>query len=134
MVLADSPLTCIHCASAALDLSSAFGRPIFCPRARRASRAAADWQANGQNESWLLRGDRLTKAEALAEKPRFRERVDPTREFLHASRQVEYDRIADIAAYLDKRGTLAMFLLANAKVKISLTADQVDVFLQQQSQ
>ena len=41
MVLADSPLACIRCASAVFDLSSAFGRPMDCPRARRASRAAA---------------------------------------------------------------------------------------------
>ena len=40
MVLADSPLACIRCASAALERSRAFGRPMDCPRARRASRAA----------------------------------------------------------------------------------------------
>jgi hypothetical protein len=40
-VLAGSPLACIRCASAAFDLSSAFGRPIDWPRDRRASRAAA---------------------------------------------------------------------------------------------
>ena len=36
-----SPLACIRRASAAFDWSSALGRPIACPRARRASRAAA---------------------------------------------------------------------------------------------
>jgi hypothetical protein len=41
MVAADSPLACIRWATAALVLSSAFGRPMDCPRARRASRAAA---------------------------------------------------------------------------------------------
>ena len=40
-MLAGSPLACIRCASAAFDSSSALGRPIDCPRARRASRAAA---------------------------------------------------------------------------------------------
>ena len=36
-----SPLVCILRASAALDLSSALGRPMAWPRARRASLAAA---------------------------------------------------------------------------------------------
>ena len=50
-------------------------------------RAAADWQASGRNESWLLEGTRLAEAETLAAKPGFRDRLDPTRDFLHASRQ-----------------------------------------------
>jgi hypothetical protein len=33
MVLADSPLACIRCARAAFFSSSAFGRPMCCPRA-----------------------------------------------------------------------------------------------------
>ena len=49
-------------------------------------RAAADWQASGRNESWLLEGTRLADAETLAAKPGFRDRLDPTRDFLHASR------------------------------------------------
>ena len=56
-------------------------------------RAAADWQASGRNESWLLEGTRLADAETLAAKPGFRDRLDPTRDFLHASRQRENDRI-----------------------------------------
>ena len=56
-------------------------------------RAAADWQASGQNESWLLEGTRLAEAETLAAKPGFRDRLDPTRDFLHASRARENDRI-----------------------------------------
>jgi hypothetical protein len=40
MVLADSPLACIRMTKAAFFLSSALGRPMCCPRARRASRAA----------------------------------------------------------------------------------------------
>ena len=32
-------------------------------------RAAADWQASGRNESWLLEGTRLAEAETLAAKP-----------------------------------------------------------------
>ena len=56
-------------------------------------RAAADWQASGRNESWLLEGTRLADAETLAAKPGFRDRLDPTRDFLHASRTRENDRI-----------------------------------------
>ena len=56
-------------------------------------RAAADWQASGRNESWLLEGTRLADAETLAAKPGFRDRLDPTRDYLHASRQRENDRI-----------------------------------------
>ena len=56
-------------------------------------RAAADWQASGRDESWLLEGTRLADAETLAAKPGFRDRLDPTRDYLHASRQRENDRI-----------------------------------------
>ena len=56
-------------------------------------RAAADWQASGHNESWLVGGTRLADAETLAAKPRFRDRLDPSRDYLHASRERENDRI-----------------------------------------
>ena len=56
-------------------------------------RAAADWRASDGNEAWLLEGTRLVEAEALATKPRFRDRLDPTRDFLHASRGREDDRL-----------------------------------------
>jgi hypothetical protein len=39
MMLAGSPLACIRRANSTFDLSSAFGRPMDWPRARRASRA-----------------------------------------------------------------------------------------------
>ena len=42
-------------------------------------RAAADWQASGRNESWLLEGTRLAEAETLAGKPGFRDRLDGVR-------------------------------------------------------
>ena len=57
-------------------------------------RAAADWQASGRDEYWLLEGTRLAEAETLAAKPGFRDRLDPTRDYLHASRRREDDRIA----------------------------------------
>jgi hypothetical protein len=56
-------------------------------------RAVADWQASDRNESWLLEGTRLAEAETLAAQPGFRDRLDPTRDFLHASRKRENDRI-----------------------------------------
>ena len=57
-------------------------------------RAAADWQASDRDESWLLEGTRLAEAEALAAKPGFRDRLDPTRDYLQASRTREDNRIA----------------------------------------
>ena len=56
-------------------------------------RAAADWQANSADPAWLLEGSRLAEAETLAAKPGFRDRLDPTRDFLHASRTRENNRI-----------------------------------------
>ena len=48
--------------------------------------------ASGRNESWLLEGTRLADAETLAAKPGFRDRLDPTRDYLHASRRREDQR------------------------------------------
>jgi hypothetical protein len=56
-------------------------------------RAETDWRASGENESWLLEGTRLTEAETLSAKPGFRDRLDPTRDYLVASRRREDDRI-----------------------------------------
>ena len=56
-------------------------------------RAAADWQASDRDESWLLEGTRLEEAEALAAKPGFRDRLDPIRDYLNASRKRENERI-----------------------------------------
>ncbi|SBS76724.1 hypothetical protein MHPYR_350066 [uncultured Mycobacterium sp.] len=51
MVVADSPLACIRCASAVFEVSSALGRPMDCPRARRASRAAERRSRPSSNSS-----------------------------------------------------------------------------------
>src|SRR6478736_3748149 len=56
-------------------------------------RAAADWRASDGHEAWLLEGTRLVEAEALATKPRFRDRLDPARDFLRAARGREDDRL-----------------------------------------
>src|SRR6478672_3909901 len=56
-------------------------------------RAAADWGASGRNDSWLLEGTRLQEADALAAKPGFRDRLNPARDYLQASRRREDDRI-----------------------------------------
>ena len=71
-------------------------------------RAAADWQASGRNESWLVEGTRLAEAETLSAKPGFRNRLDPTRDYLQASREREHDRIAA----LRKRSRILVALLA----------------------
>jgi hypothetical protein len=71
-------------------------------------RAAADWQASDRNEAWLVGGTRLQEAENLAAKPRFRNRLDPTRDYLHASRKRENDRITA----LRKRSRILTAVLA----------------------
>jgi WD40 repeat protein len=69
-------------------------------------RAAADWQANGNNPAWLLEGARLAEAETLAAQPGFRDRLNPAREFLHAARTRENHRIeADLQAAREKQQT-----------------------------
>jgi WD domain, G-beta repeat len=84
-------------------------------------RAAADWQTSDRNESWLLEGTRLDDSEALAAQPGFRDRLDPTRDYLHASRTREDDRIeaerrrqeAQLhAAALRKRSRILVAVLA----------------------
>jgi WD40 repeat protein len=57
-------------------------------------RAAAAWDRSHRNDAWLLEGERLASAETLAAKPGFRTRLNPTRQFLLASRQREKDRAA----------------------------------------
>ena len=55
-------------------------------------RGAAEWGKKGCDEAWLLHGTRLADAENLAAKPGFRDRLDPTRDYLLASRQRENER------------------------------------------
>ncbi|GAA1259395.1 nSTAND1 domain-containing NTPase [Arthrobacter pascens] len=57
-------------------------------------RAAAAWERSGRNEAWLFAGERLSGAETLFGKPGFRERLDPARGFLRASRSREAERLA----------------------------------------
>ena len=49
--------------------------------------AARDWEHNARHDDWLLPGERLAEAEALAAKPGFRDRLNAAREYLLASRQ-----------------------------------------------
>ena len=58
--------------------------------------AALAWADNGFKDDWLLPGDRLTDAQALAAKPGFRSRLNAAREYLLASRRRE-DRRAEAA-------------------------------------
>jgi WD40 repeat protein len=57
--------------------------------------AAQDWQRSGGKEDWLWMGERLTKAEGLAAKLGFRQRLNECREFLLASRRGEDARRAE---------------------------------------
>ncbi|MEV0062845.1 TIR domain-containing protein [Nocardia sp. NPDC050718] len=56
-------------------------------------RAAQAWEQNGRREEWLLSGSRLSDAESLAAAPGFRERLNPVRGLLLASRQAEDEQI-----------------------------------------
>ena len=58
-------------------------------------RAAHAWRQNGSGQEWLLPGSRLADAESLAAKPGFRERLNPTSDFLLASRRCEDERVAE---------------------------------------
>jgi len=58
-------------------------------------RASAAWRKNNRQEAWLLEGERLTDAEALAARKGFRDRLSPVRPYLLASRQREDRRVAD---------------------------------------
>jgi WD40 repeat protein len=58
-------------------------------------RAARAWRQNSCSDEWLLPGSRLADAESLAAKPGFRERLNPTSEFLLASRQSEDEHLVD---------------------------------------
>jgi WD40 repeat protein len=85
-------------------------------------RAAAEWCASGRNEAWLLPGTRLVEAEALAEQPRFRERLYPTHDFLHASRRGEDDRIeARKQADMRLRESIALRLVSEAQPMLAGT-------------
>ena len=57
------------------------------PRTRGGRTAAA--------RSWPAAGSRLAEAESLAAKPGFRERLNPTSDFLLASRRCEDERVAE---------------------------------------
>ena len=61
--------------------------------AERLERVATDWRANDRNKYWLLPGTRLAEAEKLAAKPLFRDRLNPIRDYLDASRVRENLRI-----------------------------------------
>ena len=56
--------------------------------------AARGWDDNARQDDWLLAGARLDDAETVAAKPGFRDRLNSTREYLLASRQLK-DRRAD---------------------------------------
>jgi hypothetical protein len=55
-------------------------------------RAAQAWKDNSHRVAWLIEGERLTSAEALAAKPGFRQLLTDCNEFLNASRLRENAR------------------------------------------
>ena len=57
-------------------------------------RTAAGWRANHDNAAWLLEGSRLADAATLVNSPGFRQRLEPTHDYLNASYHRENQRRA----------------------------------------
>ena len=81
--------------------------------------AARDWEHNARHDDWLLPGERLAEAEALAAKPGFRDRLNASREYLLISRQrenrhadAELQKAHEHARALRRRSQLLMAVLA----------------------
>ncbi len=55
-------------------------------------RSAAEWDQKDRDDAWLLHGTRLSDAENLSAKTGFGDRLNPTRDYLLASRQRETQR------------------------------------------
>ena len=60
--------------------------------ADRLEQAATAWTKSGKKADWLIEGERLVIAEALAAKSSYRRRLEPASEFLLASRQKQQQR------------------------------------------
>ncbi len=88
-------------------------------------RGAADWQASGRDDSWLLEGTRLAEAETLATKPGFRDRLTGTRDYLNTSRQRVNDRIqaeerrrqAELESAREKQRAAEALVVAETRAK-----------------
>ncbi|MFI6774239.1 TIR domain-containing protein [Nocardia sp. NPDC050412] len=85
--------------------------------ADRLEQAALAWDHSGRDQAWLWEGARLTEAETLCAKPEFRLRLEPTREFLLASRHRESDRIAAL-----RRQALTLATLLVVAVVVAILA------------
>ncbi|HEV7854736.1 MAG TPA: TIR domain-containing protein [Mycobacterium sp.] len=57
-------------------------------------RADTAWRSNGKDPAWLLAGSRLADAEKVIGSDTFTQRMNPVREYLDASRQIENERVA----------------------------------------
>ncbi|MFI7670621.1 TIR domain-containing protein [Nocardia sp. NPDC049526] len=81
-------------------------------------RAAQAWETNARSDEWLLTGTRLNGAESLAAEPGFRERLNPTREFLLASRRCEDQRTeADLRAARERQESAEALATAETQAK-----------------
>ena len=58
-------------------------------------RNATAWASHDRDPAWLLTGTRLADAATLAETPGFRDRLNPTRDFLQASLRLEDQRLTE---------------------------------------
>jgi WD40 repeat protein len=88
-------------------------------------RGAAEWDKIHRDDAWLLHGTRLAGAENLAAKPGFRDRLDPTRDYLRASRTRENQRLeaekkhqqAELQAARDKQQAAEALAAAESHAK-----------------
>ncbi len=61
----------------------------------RVEQAVIAWKSSGEKSAWLMEGERLTIAETLAAKARYRQRLGDAEAFLRASRERETRRRDD---------------------------------------
>ena len=102
-------------------------------------RAVADWHDSGCNEAWLLEGTRLAEAEKLTAKAGFRDRLEPARDYMQASRTRENERLeaekkhqqAELQAAREKQE--AAEALAAAETQAKEEAQQHAAVLRKQS-
>ncbi|WP_040690714.1 nSTAND1 domain-containing NTPase [Nocardia vinacea] len=81
-------------------------------------RAAHAWETNARSDEWLLTGTRLNGAESLSAEPGFRERLNPIREFLLASRRREDERVeADLRTAQERQESAEALAAAETQAK-----------------
>ena len=76
----------------------------------RLQHAVAAWENSGRKAAWLMSGERLQAAEALARHPRYLKRLEPASAFLAASRHAEMAAIAARTAQQRRQRRLLLWI------------------------